>query len=207
MVTNLRGQLGKILWELPQFDCQQGETLTDVIVKLSGDSSAVLLLCLNQPATQVSEGHFRPLALGDVQKGDHCANNLLPLALGIGPVFSRKTSSFGVPQHFSVDVDALSGLQCPHNSTCFCRELRADSTRVMNQIVHIPAEEIFDALIPQSAKTGWVAESAAAFEVNSVNGFSCGVEKEPKLILALTQRLLRRPAIGKIDTRSNETGK
>src|ERR1700726_5329555 len=97
MATNLRGQIERILWELPQFDCQQGETLTDVIVKLSGDSSAFLLLCLNQPATQVCEGHFRPFALRDVQKGDHCANNLLPLPLGIGPVFSRKTCSLGVP--------------------------------------------------------------------------------------------------------------
>src|SRR5258708_12450772 len=118
-----------------------------------------------------------------MQKGDHRGNNILPLALGIGPVFSRETFSFGVPQDFFVDVDALSGLQRPHNSTCFCREHRAIATKVMNQLVHILAEEIVGTLISQSAKTGSVAECTPPFQSNSINTFSGALEKNPKLIL------------------------
>jgi hypothetical protein len=41
--------------------------------------------------------------------------------------------------------------------------------------------------IPQSAKAGWVAKRAAAFEINSIDGFSGRVENQTKFVLALTQ--------------------
>ncbi len=39
-------------------------------------------------------------------------------------------------------------------------------------------------LIPQSAKAGWVAEGAAALEINSINGLRSRIENQSKFILA-----------------------
>src|SRR5947208_57850 len=58
----------------------------------------------------------------------------------------------------------------------------------MNQIMHILAEEFVNAFIPQGAKAGWVAECAAAFDVNSIDGFGGRVEKQTEFILTLAQR-------------------
>src|SRR5271155_1348591 len=45
---------------------QQRETLTDVVMELSGDSGTFLLLRFNQPAVHVGEGLLRKFAVGDI---------------------------------------------------------------------------------------------------------------------------------------------
>src|SRR3984957_5078858 len=45
------------------------ETLTNVVVKLSGDPCALLLLCLNHPAAHTCEGRFRQLTVGEINAG------------------------------------------------------------------------------------------------------------------------------------------
>ena len=70
------GQNERVFVELLQLDSQQGETLTDVVVKLSANPGTFLLLCLNQLAADVCKRGFSQFALGDVDKSDHCPDNL-----------------------------------------------------------------------------------------------------------------------------------
>ena len=58
--------------------------------------------------------------------------------------------------------------------------------------MHILAQEFISVLIAQGAKTGWVAERAAAFEINPINSLGSRVENQPEFILALTQVSLGR---------------
>lgn len=98
--ANTSGELGrikKVFLELCQFDGQQCEPLTDVVVKFSCDSAALLLLCLNQLAADTGQSCIRQLARSDVEKRDDCAHNLLPFPLGIAPVFSRETGAIRPP--------------------------------------------------------------------------------------------------------------
>src|SRR5882672_1961383 len=59
----------------------------------------------------------------------------------------------------------------------------------MDQIVHILAEQFLHAFISQSAQAGRVAERAAVFEINPINGFGGRVEKKPESVLTVSQRL------------------
>jgi hypothetical protein len=59
----------------------------------------------------------------------------------------------------------------------------------MQQIMHILAEHLINALVSQSAETRRVAERASVFEINSVNGFGDGVEKKSQFLLALAEFL------------------
>src|SRR5580704_18878986 len=96
-VTNFNRQIGRVLLDLFQLDGQQCETLTDVVVQLSCDTGTFLLLCLNQPAAQACKGPLRQFSLGDVDKGDHSPNNLLPSALRIRPEFSGEARTIRPP--------------------------------------------------------------------------------------------------------------
>jgi hypothetical protein len=58
------------------------KTLTDVIMKLSGDPATFLFLCLNQPAAHALKRRFRQFALRDVDESDHGPNNLFSSQLG-----------------------------------------------------------------------------------------------------------------------------
>ena len=53
-------QTGRAVREFCQLDRQQGETLTDIVMKLSGNPGSFLLLCVDQPAAQAGERLFRP---------------------------------------------------------------------------------------------------------------------------------------------------
>ena len=55
------------LLEFCQVESQQFNTLTNVVMKLSCDPGALLLLLPNQPAGPTQEGLLRQLALGDVR--------------------------------------------------------------------------------------------------------------------------------------------
>src|SRR6266850_2543204 len=68
----------------------------------------------------------------------------------------------------------------------------------MNQFMHILADEFVNAFIGQSAKTCGVAESAAAFEVNSINRFGSRVEKYTEFILTLAQCIFRLLMVGDV---------
>src|SRR5271155_3942919 len=56
--------------------------------------------------------------------------------------------------------------------------------------MHIPAQDLVNALIPQGAKAGRVAEREAAFEINSTNGLGSRVKNQAEFFLALLQCLL-----------------
>src|SRR3954451_6138630 len=62
---------------------------------------------------------------------------------------------------------------------------------VMDQIVHILAQQFVHTFISQSAQAGRVAERAAVLEINSINGFGRRVEKKPEPVLPFAQRLFR----------------
>ena len=59
-------QAGCPVREAVQRDRQHGETLADVVVKLSGDPRPFFLLCVEQPAAQAGDGPRRPVLLGDI---------------------------------------------------------------------------------------------------------------------------------------------
>ena len=94
---------------------QKRESLDDVVVKLSANPGTFLLLCLNQLAAHVCERGFGQFALGDVDKRDHCSDNLLPSPLRIRPIFNRETCSVCPPKHLVLRVDSFPGLCYPVN--------------------------------------------------------------------------------------------
>src|SRR5580765_4019089 len=59
-----------LLWQfvldLFKFNSQQREALSDVVVQISGNAGAFLLLCFNQPSVHAREYLFRLLASRDV---------------------------------------------------------------------------------------------------------------------------------------------
>src|SRR5271170_3419202 len=106
-VSRELGRIGRALLELCQFNGQQRETLTDIVVKFSGDPATFLLLRLNQLAAHARESRVRQFARRYVEKRNDGTNNLLPFPLRIAPVFCRETRSIGPPQHLVVYVCAL----------------------------------------------------------------------------------------------------
>ena len=50
--------LRRIVWQSFKFDCQHCEPLVDVVVKLSANTSAFLLLCLDQFPRHLSKSVF-----------------------------------------------------------------------------------------------------------------------------------------------------
>jgi hypothetical protein len=76
----------------------------------------------------------------------------------------------------------------PVNLALLHREQCPVRASVMDQIVHILAEDFVNALVPQSAEAGRVTERTAVFEINSINAFGSGIEKESEFLFALTYR-------------------
>jgi hypothetical protein len=64
--------------------------------------------------------------------------------------------------------------------------------------MRILAKDLVNVLESQSAEAGRVAERASVLEIDSINGFGSGVEKESKFILTLAQRLFRLLAAGNV---------
>src|SRR5271170_1653631 len=103
-VSRELGRIGRALLELCQFNGQQRETLTDIVVKFSSDPAAFLLLCLNQFSAHARQSRIRQFAHRYVEKRNDRTDNLLPFPLRIAPVFSRETRSTRPPQHLVVYV-------------------------------------------------------------------------------------------------------
>ena len=83
-------QIGSVLMKLLQLDGQQCEPLANIVVKLSGDSVALLFLGFNQPAAHVCERRLRPFALRDIRTMP-TIRSILPCSLKCArPVFSTQ---------------------------------------------------------------------------------------------------------------------
>ena len=54
------------------------------------------------------QSRLRPLAFGNVQEGDHRADDLSFLADGVSPVFHWKTRAIGAPEDFRVRMNSLA---------------------------------------------------------------------------------------------------
>src|SRR3984957_16138739 len=184
--------------ELREFDGQKCETLPDVVVKFPGDPATFLLLCLNQLATYAGERRIRQFARRDIEKRNDSTHNLLPFPLGIAPVFSRETGAIRSPQYLVVHVVSFPGARCPQNSALFRGERCPISTSLMDQMMHVLAQEFVSVLIPQKAKTGWIAERATALEINSINGIGGRVKNQSKFILTFALCLFRLLARGNV---------
>ena len=88
-------------------------------------------------------------------------------------------------------MDSFSGLCYSVNGTLLYGEQRSIRMTVMQQIMHILAEHLINAIVSQNAEARRIAERASVFEINSVNGFCGRVEKKSEFVLALAQRLFR----------------
>ena len=179
--------------------CHHGETLTDVVVKLSANPATFLLLCLNQLAADVSERGVSQLALGDVYKSDHCPDNLLLSPLRIRLIFSLETCSVRPPQHVVLRVDSFTSTCYPVNSTLLCGARCPIRTSVMDQIMHILASHFIKALVSQNSEAGGIAERASVLEINSVYSLGSRVEDQSEFVFALAQSLLRLSQFCQVD--------
>jgi hypothetical protein len=56
--------------------------------------------------------------------------------------------------------------------------------------MHISAQKFVYTLVPEGAKAGWIAERAAAFEVNPIDCLGGRVENQTEVVLALPQMSL-----------------
>src|SRR6516162_7887295 len=70
MTPNFRGQIFVLFSKLVESDCHQSKALVNVVVKLSRDPDAFLLLCLNQFSGHTGERFFRLLAVSNVLRED-----------------------------------------------------------------------------------------------------------------------------------------
>ena len=125
------------------------QTLTDIVVKFSGDPATFLLLRFYQLAAHAGESSIRQFAGGDVDKRDNGTHNFLPSPLRMTPVFSGETGSIGPPKHLVVNVYALPGARCPKYLTVLGWEWCAICTSPMDQMMHILAEKFVCSFIAQ----------------------------------------------------------
>src|SRR5215469_5165108 len=128
--------------------------LAQAVVQFGGNTLALALLRLDQLTAHARHCGFGPFALCDVEKGNHGPNNLVTLSLRIRPIFNRKTCPICPPHYLVPDVNSFPGLCHTVNSTLFYGERSTVCTSVMDQIMHLLAEQFVAVLVPQSAQAG-----------------------------------------------------
>src|ERR1700704_1954402 len=67
MIVKISRRLGKMLAPTFQLNRHQRDALIDIVMQLSGDPGALLLVGLNQPATHAGEALLCQFAIGDVE--------------------------------------------------------------------------------------------------------------------------------------------
>src|SRR5215469_12516023 len=85
-----------VLTQLLQLDRQQSESLRDIVVKLSANPGALLLLRLNEPSVYVEQCLFRCLVVGDIgYHSDHPQHAALFVKKGTSTVLQPYRSATG----------------------------------------------------------------------------------------------------------------
>jgi hypothetical protein len=105
----------------------------------------VVQLCdplrLLKPGQRLLLLRLRLQAFGDVREGDDRPDDLAALSHRDGPVLRREAGSVGPPEHLVVDVGALAGLIGTVDSAVLHRIGRSVRVRVVDQVVHVLAEQ------------------------------------------------------------------
>src|SRR6516165_7692867 len=106
------------------------------------------------------------------------------------PILCRKAGSISAPQNIVVDVARFPFATSLENPTLGDRVRSTIWARMMNQIVHVPAEKSLLGVIPKHPQGGRIGEGAVSVMVYTVDRFRGGFEQEPNPFLVLPRRLL-----------------
>ena len=109
----------------------------------------------------------------------------------MAPVFGRKRGAVGPPEHFVLDVRPFAGPQRLENRRLLRRVRRAIRPRVVNQRVHLPADERGGRFVAKKPRARGVAERADPAEIDAVDRLGCRVEQQPYPFLAFGDFLAR----------------
>ena len=109
--------------------------------------------------------------LGDVEERHHCANHFALPDDRVAPVFRGERRTIGAPEHLVVDVRLLAMAHRLVDRRLFRRIRRAVGPGVMNERVHLLANERRRRFITQEPRTGGIAEDAGAAEIDAVDRF------------------------------------
>ena len=132
-----------------------------------------------------------PLALRDV---DERYNRPDDPALGsnrIRPVFGREARPVRPPENFVIEVRIAALLEGLEDPTFVNGKRRAVGAVVVDQVVHVAAQQFAGVLVAQHSDAGGVAESAVSLDVQTVDRLRGRIQQEPESLLALTECFLR----------------
>jgi len=91
------------------------------------------------------------------------------------------------PENFVVDVRALVPPKRPGDSALLLRVGSPVFPGMMEQFVHVTAQELARVRVAQESSTRRVGEGAAASEVDPINRLGRGIEQEPDVFFTLAQ--------------------
>src|SRR5208337_921056 len=140
----------------------------------------------------------RPLAFGDIEERDNRPDYSLPFPLWIGPVFDWKARPVGLPKLLIIKVNALSLVKCLEHQAVLHGKWGPVPVGMMDEFMHVFAEQFIRVFIPQLAEAGWVAERTTALEIDPENSFGRRVQQQTEFVLAFPQLLFRLLAFGDV---------
>ena len=98
------------------------------------------------------------------------------------------------PENFVVDVRALVPPKRPGDSALLLRVGSPVFPGMMEQVVHVPAQELAGTRVAQESSACRAGEGAAASQVNRINRLGRRIEQEPDVFFALAQGFVSRVA-------------
>lgn len=103
---------------------------------------------VGEQAPFLRQGVFGLFALGDVDEGHGCSGHLAIDDLGMGPVFRGETAAIFFPQDFIVPVYTRALAESPIDVAHVHRHPASVRIRMVNELMHVPAEELFGLGVP-----------------------------------------------------------
>ncbi len=144
----------------------------------------------------VEKIRLRSLPPGDVQEGDHGADDFALLADGVRPIFDWKVCPIGAPEDFFVRMNAFALPQRNRDLTRLFEVGCAVGMRVVHHHVSIPAEKIISFSMAQQAHCGRIAKRDISIAIDSKDRLRSGIQKQTNSPLTLMQRFLGALAVG-----------
>src|SRR5690348_4373330 len=155
---------------------------------------------------QVLNTLLRLLAHGHVYEGNHRSHDLSAFALRICPVFHRKGGAIRLPEHVIIKVHLLPLAQRLADRAFLRWKRLSIGARMMDERVHVAAEQLVRMLVAEQAETRRIAKGAATLNVNPANSLHRGLQNQAKFLLAFPQHLRGALIFGDVLLEGDEIG-
>ena len=120
---------------------------------------------------------FGLTSFGDIDEGEHRADQLVTAPHWVRPVLGRKARSVFVPHHFVVGVYTAAFSECLEYAAIGHRVRIAVGSRVMDEIVHVLAQQFVGVVEAEQSDARRVGERTAAVHVDPVDSLARRVQQ------------------------------